>query len=81
MYQSHPSTYMSAADPAVFKDAEVVIQTGSATYTPQDFHKLFRDAGMALAEELGSYYIGFVRFRQPPFFGSCPKSAMVVDAL
>ena len=68
MYQSHPSIYLQAADPAVFKNDEVVIQAGSATYTPQDYRKLFRDAGMALAEELGPYYIGFVRFQQPPFF-------------
>jgi len=68
MYQSHPSIYLMAADPAVFKNDEVVIQAGSATYTPQDYRKLFRDAGMALAEELGPYYIGFVRFQQPPFF-------------
>jgi lecithin-cholesterol acyltransferase len=68
MYQSHPSIYLQAADPAVFKNAEVVIQAGSATYTPQDYRKLFRDAGMALAEELGPYYIGLVRFQQPPFF-------------
>jgi lecithin-cholesterol acyltransferase len=68
MYQSHPSIYLMAADPAVFKDAEVVVQAGSTAYTPQHYRKLFRDAGMALAEELGSYYIGFVRFEQPPFF-------------
>jgi lysophospholipase-3 len=68
MYQSHPSIYLMAADPAVFKNDEVVIQAGSATYTPQDYRKLSRDAGMALAEELGPYYIGFVGFQQPPFF-------------
>ena len=68
MYQSHPSTYMSASDPAVFKNQEVVIQAGSTIYTPQHYRKLFRDAGMDLAEELGPYYIGFLRFQQPPFF-------------
>ena len=68
MFQSHPATYMSASDPTVFKDQEVVIQAGSAIYTPQHYRKLFRDAGMGLAQELGPYYIGFVRFRQPPFF-------------
>src|SRR4029077_19086425 len=67
MYQSHPSTYMSAADPAYFKDAEVVIQAGAVSYTPRDARKLFRDAGLPLAAELGRYYFGFVRF-QPPFF-------------
>jgi lecithin-cholesterol acyltransferase len=68
MYQSHPSTYMSASDPAVFKNAEVVLQAGSTSYTPQHYRKLFRDAGLALAEEIGPYYIGFVRFQQPQFF-------------
>jgi lecithin-cholesterol acyltransferase len=68
MFQSHPSTYMSAADPAVFENEEVVIQAGSAVYTPQHYRKLFRDAGLPLAEELGSYYIGFVGFQQPQFF-------------
>lgn len=68
MFQSHPATYMSASDPAVFKNQEVVIQAGSVNYTPQHYRKLFRDAGMDLAEELGPYYIGFVRFQQPPFF-------------
>ena len=36
--------------------------------TPQHYRKLFRDAGLTLAEELGPYYIGFVRFQQPAFF-------------
>jgi lecithin-cholesterol acyltransferase len=68
MFQSHPSVYMSASDPAVFKNQEVVLQAGTDIYTPQHYRKLFRDAGMALAEELGSYYIGFDRFQQPPYF-------------
>ncbi len=68
MFQSQPATYMSASDPAVFKNQEVVIQAGTAIYTPQHYRKLFRDASMGLAEELGPYYIGFVRFQQPPFF-------------
>ena len=68
MFQSHPATYMSASDPAVFKNQEVVVQAGSAIYTPQHYRKLFRDAGMRLAEELGAYYIGFVKFRNPAFF-------------
>jgi lysophospholipase-3 len=81
MYQSHPSTYMSAADPAVFKNAEVVIQAGSAAYTPQDYPKLFRDAKLALAEELGPYYIGFVRFRQPQFFPNVDVYAEIGSGL
>ena len=68
MFESQPATYMSASDPAVFKNEEVVIQAGSVIYTPQHYRKLFRDAGLALAEELGPYYIGFVKFQQPPYF-------------
>jgi hypothetical protein len=41
MFQSHPATYMSISDPAVFKNQEVVVQTGSAIYTPQHYRKLF----------------------------------------
>jgi lecithin-cholesterol acyltransferase len=81
MYQSHPSTYMSVVDPAVFKDAEVVIQGGSVAYTPQHYRKLFRDAGLVLAEELGPYYIGFVRFRQPPFFPNVDVYAEIGSGL
>ena len=68
MHQSFPSTYITASDPAVFKNQEVVIQGGSVSYTPQHYRKLFRDAGLTLAEELAPYYFGFVRFQQPPFF-------------
>lgn len=68
MFQSHPASYMLASDPAVFKNQEVVFQAGSTIYTPQHYRKLFRDARMALAEELGSYYIGFIRYQQPPYF-------------
>ena len=68
MFQSHPATYMSISDPAVFRNQEVVVQAGSTIYTPLHYRKLFRDAGLRLAEELGAYYIGFVKFRQPRFF-------------
>ncbi len=68
MFQSQPATYMSASDPVVFKNQEVVLQAGSAIYTPQHYRKLFRDAGLSLAEELGPYYIGFIRSQQPPYF-------------
>ncbi len=69
MYASHPSTYMSASDPAYFGDREVVIRVGPGgkEYTPQDAQQLFKDAGLKLAQKIASYYFGFVRF-QPPFF-------------
>jgi lecithin-cholesterol acyltransferase len=69
MYESHPSTYMSASDPAYFGDREVVIRVGPGgrEYTPQDYQELFEDAGLTLAQEIAPYYLGFVKF-QPPFF-------------
>ena len=70
MYQTHPSSYMSSADPAVFHKQEVVVQTvqPSKTYTPKDNMKLFQDAGLSLAQELAAFYIGFVQFAKPAFF-------------
>jgi len=69
MYESHPSTYMSSADPAYFKDQEVVVKdlsTGIA-YTPQDAMQLFKDAKMELARKLAPLYLGFVKFQAPYF--------------
>jgi lecithin-cholesterol acyltransferase len=70
MYLSHPSTYMSLADPAIFQDQEVVVQTiqGNRSYTPQDYAQLFLDAGLSRAKELADYYIGFVKFADPASF-------------
>lgn len=70
MYQSHPSSYMSSADPAIFGDQEVVVRTiqGDKSYTPQDYPELFADAGLTLAQELAAYYIGFVKFADPAHF-------------
>ncbi|WP_334914494.1 lipase/acyltransferase domain-containing protein [Nostoc sp.] len=69
MYQTHPSSYMSSSDPAVFGNREVVVRTvqGGKTYTPQDYQQLFQDAGLSLAQQLAPFYIGFVKFA-PPFF-------------
>ncbi|GIH26557.1 hypothetical protein Aph01nite_48670 [Acrocarpospora phusangensis] len=70
MYQSAPSTYMSAADPAVFGSREVVIRDGSTgrSYTPRDYRRLFADAGLRTAGKIAEHYIGFVRFRDPESF-------------
>ena len=70
MFQTHPSSYMSSSDPAVFRKQEVVAQTvqPSKTYTPEDNRKLFRDAGLSLAQELAAFYVGFVKFAKPEFF-------------
>jgi lysophospholipase-3 len=70
MYLSSPSTYMSSADPQVFGVRETVVKdtsTGS-TYTPQDYPRLFKDAGLPQAEEIADYYIGFVKFTDPAHF-------------
>ncbi len=69
MLASHPSSYMSAADPAYFGDQEVVIQNGpgGTMYTPQDYEQLFEDAGMELAQAIAPYYFGFVKFL-PPYY-------------
>lgn len=68
MYESHPSSYMSAADPAVFGDQEIVIRSQGVSYTPQDNLQLFADAGLAIAQELAPYYTGFVKFADPANF-------------
>ena len=69
MYQTHPSSYMSSADPAIFKNIETVVRVqGGATYTPKDNAALFQDAGLSLAQELAAHYIGFVKFAEPEFF-------------
>jgi lecithin-cholesterol acyltransferase len=70
MYLSSPSTYMSSADPRVFGDSEIVVSDTSTgrTYTPQDYSRLFEDAGLPQAEEIADYYIGFVKFADPSHF-------------
>ena len=69
MYESHPSTYMSASDPAYFGKREVVIRIGAAgkAYTPLDYRQLFEDAGLKLAQKIAPYYFGIVKFRPPSF--------------
>ncbi|MGJ0490261.1 lipase/acyltransferase domain-containing protein [Methylobacter sp.] len=68
MYQSHPSSYMSSADPAIFKDQETVLQVGDVSYTPEDHQQLFEDAHLPLSKELAAAYIGFVKFNEPQHF-------------
>lgn len=69
MHRSHPASFMSAADPAVFGDQPVVLRdaaTGVA-YTPEDSQQLFLDAGLSHTALIAAYYTGFVKF-EPPFF-------------
>jgi lecithin-cholesterol acyltransferase len=70
MYLSTPSSYMSAADPRVFGDRETVVEDASTgrSYTPQDYGRLFTDAGLRQAKAIADYYIGFVRFTDPTDF-------------
>jgi lecithin-cholesterol acyltransferase len=70
MFLSAPSSYMSAADPRIFGDREIVVadeSTGS-TYTPRDFDRLFTDAGLPQARDIADFYIGFVEFADPAHF-------------
>jgi lysophospholipase-3 len=70
MYQTAPSTYMSAADPNVFGDRETVVQNTATAraYTPKDYPRLLADAHLALAPQIANYYIGFVKFTDPGSF-------------
>ena len=70
MYLTSPATYMSAADPAVFGHREVVLRNSSSgvRYTPADYRRLFADAHLPVARQIGDYYIGFVKFRDPRHF-------------
>ncbi|WP_211766042.1 lipase/acyltransferase domain-containing protein [Kutzneria sp. CA-103260] len=77
MYLTAPSTYMSASDPAVFGDRETVIKdtsTGRA-YTPRDWPRLLKDAGLTAEQQIARYYIGFVKFRTPEYFPNVDVTA------
>ena len=77
LYLTLPSTYMSAADPEVFGDQEVVIQDTSTgrSYTPRDYPALFADAHLPFARQIADYYLGFVRFAEPRSFPYVDVSA------
>jgi lecithin-cholesterol acyltransferase len=63
MYQTLPSTYMSASDPKIFGDREVVVSSNGRDYTPRDYPKLFADAHLpASVRQIADHYIGFVKF-------------------
>ena len=70
MYLSAPSTYMSSSDPKVFDSLETIIVDSSTgrSYTPSDYRRLFRDAGLPWAKRLADRYIGFVGFTDPSDF-------------
>lgn len=70
MMQTAPSTWLSAADPSVFGRQEVVIKDtrSGRSYTPADWPRLLRDAGLGRLAPIARYYIGFVRFTDPRHF-------------
>ena len=70
LYLTNPSTYMSAADPAVFGRREVVLENSSTgkQYTPADYRQLLADAGLDYLRPIADYYIGFVEFTEPDDF-------------
>jgi lysophospholipase-3 len=70
MFLSHPSTFITASDPKIFGDKEVVIrdQSTGKDYTPEDYPALFADAGIPWATAIGKAYIGGVPFADPAHF-------------
>lgn len=70
MFLSHPSTFITASDPRIFGDDEIVIrdQSTGTDYTPEDYPALFDDAGLSWANPIADYYIGFVDFADPAHF-------------
>jgi lecithin-cholesterol acyltransferase len=70
MYLTAPSSWMSAADPRIFGRREVVVQDAATgrTYTPADWPRLLRDAGLRWVAPIARHYIGFVRFADRAHF-------------
>jgi lecithin-cholesterol acyltransferase len=70
MFLSHPSTYITASDPEIFGDQEIVIrdQSTGTDYTPEDWPRLFEDAGISWAIPIGERYIGGVPFADADHF-------------
>ena len=67
MYLTAPSSYMSAADPRILRGHETVVRDASTGrwYTPKDYPRLSRDAGLAWVNPIANHYIGFVKFADP----------------
>ena len=70
MFLSHPSTFITASDPKVFGDQEIVIrdQSTGTDYTPEDYPALFEDAGIPWAIPIADKYIGGVPFADEAHF-------------
>jgi lecithin-cholesterol acyltransferase len=70
MWLSQPASYLSASDPDVFGNREVVVRNDSTgrSYTPRDYQRLFTDAGLFRARVIANHYIGFVKFADRAHF-------------
>lgn len=70
MFLSHPSTFITASDPRIFGDDEIIIrdQSTGTDYTPEDYPALFDDAGLSWANPIADYYIGFAEFADQAHF-------------
>ena len=70
MFLSHPSTFITASDPRIFHDDEIIIhdQSTDTFYTPEDYPQLFDDAGISWVKPIADYYIGGVPFADPAHF-------------
>ena len=70
MFLSHPSTFITASDPRIFGDDEIVIhdQSTDTVYTPRDYPALFDDAGLSWVKPIADFYIGGVPFADPAHF-------------
>ena len=70
MYLSTPSTYISSADPRIFGRQETVLEDRSTevSYTPEDFRRLFDDAGLPDAKQIAEFYVGFLNISSPSSF-------------
>jgi lysophospholipase-3 len=70
MFLSHPSTFITASDPDIFGDQEIIMhdQSTDTFYTPEDYPALFDDAGLGWANPIADYYIGFAKFADPAHF-------------
>ena len=65
-----PSTFITASDPRIFGDDEIVIrdQSTGMDYTPKDYRALLDDAGLSWVKPIANYYIGGVPFADRAHF-------------